>query len=41
MGLSVAKSFTEACGGTFRVETMADLFTVIVSFPVSMHKPKQ
>ena len=41
LGLSVAKSFTEACGGTFRVETMADLFTVIVSFPVSMHKPKQ
>lgn len=35
LGLSVAKSFTEACGGTFRVETMADLFTAIVSFPVS------
>ena len=41
LGLSVAKSFTEACGGTFRVETMADLFTAIVSFPLSMHKPKQ
>ena len=41
LGLSVAKSFTEACGGTFRVETMADLFTAIVSFPVSMHEPKR
>ena len=40
LGLSVAKSFTEACG-TFRVETMADLFTAIVSFRVSMHKAKQ
>ena len=35
LGLSVAKSFTEACGGTFRVETVADLFTAIVSFPLS------
>ena len=41
LGLSVAKSFTEACGGTFRVETMADLFTAIVSFPLSMHEPKR
>ena len=32
LGLSIAKSFTEACGGTFEVETMADLFTVKVSF---------
>ena len=29
------------CGGTFRVETMADLFTAIVSFPLSMHEPKR
>ena len=35
LGLSVAKSFTEACGGTFRVETVADLFTAVVSFPLS------
>ena len=28
LGLSIAKSFTEACGGSFRVETDADLFTV-------------
>ncbi len=32
LGLSIAKSFTEACGGTFRVETDADLFTVTVAF---------
>ena len=32
LGLSIAKSFTEACGGIFEVETMADLFTVKVSF---------
>ena len=38
LGLSVAKSFTEACGGTFRVETMADLFTVVVSFPLSAQR---
>ena len=34
LGLSIAKSFTEACGGEFRVETLADLFTAIVTFPV-------
>lgn len=33
LGLSIAKSFTEACGGKFRVETVADLFTAIVTFP--------
>ncbi len=32
LGLSIAKSFTEACGGSFRVETNADLFSVTVSF---------
>lgn len=35
LGLSIAKSFTEACGGKLFVETDADLFTVTVSFPVS------
>ncbi|WP_325213533.1 HAMP domain-containing sensor histidine kinase [Oscillibacter sp.] len=34
LGLSIAKSFTEACGGEFRVETVADLFTAIVTFPL-------
>ena len=32
LGLSIARSFTEACHGTFKVETNADLFTVTVSF---------
>lgn len=35
LGLSIAKSFTEACGGSLTVETDADLFTVTVAFPVS------
>ena len=35
LGLSIAKSFTEACGGAFRVETVADLFTAAVSFPLA------
>ncbi len=34
LGLSIAKSFTEACGGSFRVAMDADLFTVTVSFPL-------
>ena len=33
LGLAIAKSFTEACGGTFRLRTDADLFTVEVEFP--------
>lgn len=33
LGLSIARSFTEACGGEFRVEVIADLFVVTVSFP--------
>lgn len=32
LGLSIAKSFTEACGGKLTVETDADLFTVTVRF---------
>lgn len=32
LGLSIAKSFTQACGGSLTVETNADLFTVTVSF---------
>ena len=35
LGLSIAKSFTEACGGDFRVETVADLFTAIVTLPLA------
>ena len=33
LGLSIAQSFTEACGGEFQVEMIADLFVVTVSFP--------
>ncbi len=32
LGLSIAKSFTEACGGFFRIQTDADLFTAEVEF---------
>ncbi len=33
LGLSIAKSFTEACGGTFAIPTDGDLFTATVQFP--------
>lgn len=33
LGLSIAKSFTEACGGTFQLEVNADLFVVTVALP--------
>ncbi|MBS6860928.1 MAG: HAMP domain-containing histidine kinase [Clostridiales bacterium] len=39
LGLSIAKSFTEACGGCFSVETEGDLFTAVVSFPVVWIRP--
>lgn len=35
LGLSIASSFTEACGGKLSVETVADLFTVTVTFPLA------
>lgn len=35
LGLSIAESFTRASGGTFRVETTADLFTALVTFPLA------
>ena len=34
LGLSIADSFTRACGGTLAVTTEADLFTAVVTFPV-------
>lgn len=37
LGLSIARSFTEACGGTFKIRTEADLFTVCVEFNIN-HK---
>lgn len=35
LGLSIARSFTEACGGTFELEIIADLFVVTVSLPLT------
>ena len=35
LGLSIARTFTEACGGAFRVETDADLFTASVTLPLA------
>ncbi len=32
LGLAIAKSYTEACGGTFAVRTDGDLFKVIMEF---------
>lgn len=34
LGLSIAKSFAEACGGRFSVRAVADLFCVLVEFPL-------
>ena len=39
LGLSIARTFTEACGGAFSVQTQADLFTATVSFPLTMERP--
>lgn len=36
LGLSIARNFTEACGGTFKLETIADLFLVTVSFKTAV-----
>ena len=41
LGLSIAKSFTEVCGGKLTVETDADLFTVTVSFPTGGEETDQ
>ncbi|MCI8991056.1 MAG: HAMP domain-containing histidine kinase, partial [Lawsonibacter sp.] len=35
LGLSIAESFTKACGGELTVTTEADLFTAVVTFPVA------
>lgn len=39
LGLSIARSFTEACGGKLTVETDADLFTVTVRFDRAGNAP--
>lgn len=38
LGLSIAQSFTEACGGTFSRKTDADLFVVTIAFQVKNQK---
>lgn len=35
LGLSIARTFAEACGGTFQIHTIADLFTVTLTFPLA------
>lgn len=40
LGLSIAKSFTEACGGVFTLRTDGDLFLVTVQFPQVVSKPQ-
>ena len=35
LGLSIAESFTKACGGELAIATQADLFTATVTFPVA------
>ena len=34
LGLSISKSFTEACGGTFNIEIDGDMFKAIVEMPI-------
>ncbi len=34
LGLSIAKSFTEACGGTFRISVNGDQFNVEITLPL-------
>lgn len=35
LGLSIAKSFTEACGGSFTLRTDGDIFYTLVQFPLA------
>ena len=35
LGLSIVQSFTESCGGSFTIETDADMFTACVRFPLA------
>lgn len=39
LGLSIARTFTEACGGTFTIRTQADLFMASVAFPLTDDRP--
>lgn len=35
LGLSIAQSFTEACGGTFSIQTDADMFIACICLPLA------
>ena len=41
LGLAIAKSFTENCGGSFKVIIDGDLFKAILKFPEHKSKPVQ
>lgn len=38
LGLSIAKEFTNACGGTFKIKIDGDQFNVIIVFPIAADK---
>ena len=40
LGLSIARTFTEACNGSFAIRTQADLFTASVSFSLTDARPE-
>lgn len=40
LGLSIAKGFAEACGGTLKVEVISDLFIVTVAFPLKTEEDR-
>lgn len=41
LGLSIARSFTEACQGNFYIEIKADLFTACVEFKETDEEEKE
>ena len=41
LGLSIAKSFTEACGGTFDIELDGDMFKAILTLPIREIKEEE
>ncbi len=40
LGLSIAQTFTQACGGRFRIFSQADLFTAEVKMPLTNQTPQ-
>lgn len=41
LGLSIARTFTERCGGRFRIQVHHDQFSVYVTFPLSDFPPQE